>query len=259
MPSYLYQTPSPAQQPPSEFVGRALWPVFARPIQVDPAQAETARALFEQAEPEAVRYFTLTEHPKAPLTLLCTTGEDGVVRLPQIDGATDQVAYLYATRRRLHGLPRERIVDVERKPPVEISGIATRLREALAADLHTPLALSELTRFLAAVNELCDTALRKKGSLARSHQQDALQGFETVTKLLALGTEQPAVFLERLRDRRAKARGISRALVERKIHERKVARESRDFAGADAVRGQLLALGVELLDAPDGSTDWTVL
>jgi cysteinyl-tRNA synthetase len=259
MPSYLYPEPSPAQLPPAELRGHALWPIFARPIQVDAAQADTARKLFEQAEPEAVRYFTLTEHPKTPLTLVCTTGEDGVVRLPQLDSATDRVAYLYASRRRIASLPRERIVDVERKPPVEISGIATRLREALAADLHTPLALSELTRFLAAVNELCDAALRKKGSLARSHQNDALAGFDTVGKQLALGGESPSVFLARLRDRRAKARGISRALVERKIHERKVARESRDFAGADAVRAQLTAIGVELLDGPDGSTDWTVL
>lgn len=258
MPSYLYETPSTAQQTPSEHLGRALWPVFARPIQVDPAQSDLARKLFEQAEPEAVRYFTLTEHHTAPLVLLCTTGEDGVVRLPQLDSATDQVAYLYATKRRLSSLPKERILDVERKSPVEISGIPTRLREALAADLHTPLALAELTRFLAAVNELSDAALRKKGNIARSHQEDALRGFDTITKQLTFGTEPPSVFLERLRDRRARARGISKALVERKIHERKVARESRDFAGADAVRAQLLELGVELLDSNDG-TDWTVL
>jgi len=257
MSSYLYEQPSPSQQTPSELLGRALWPVFARPIQVDPAQAEVARRLFEQAEPEAVRYFTLTEHPKTPLTLQCITGEDGVVRLPQLDSATDQVAYLYTTKRRLMHLPKERIVEVERKPPVEIVGIPTRLREALAADLHTPLALSELKRFLAAVNELSDAALRKKGSLARSHQEDALRGFEAVTKTLTFGTEPPAVFLTRLRDRRAKARGISKALVERKIHERQVARENRDFAGADAVRAQLIELGVELLDSAEG-TDWTV-
>jgi cysteinyl-tRNA synthetase len=259
MPSYLYPETSPAQQLSPELRGHALGPVFTRPIQVDPAQADAARKLFEQTEPEAIRYFTLTEHPKTPLTLVCATGEDGVLRVPQLDSATDRVAYLYAAKRRLSSLPKERIVDVERKPPVEVAAIGTRLREALAADLHTPLALSELTRFLAAVNELCDAALRKKGSLARSHQSDALAGFEAIGKQLALGREQPSQFLLRLRDRRAQTRGISRALVERKIHERKVARESRDFAGADAVRAQLLALGVELLDAPDGSTDWTVV
>lgn len=258
MPSYLYQEPSAAQKSPSEQLGRALWPVFERLIHVDPGQADVARKLFERAEPEAVRYFTLTEHHRSPLTLVCATGEDGVVRLPQLDSATEQIAYLYATKRRLLSLPKERLVDVERKPPVEIAGIPTRLREALAADLHTPLALSELTRFLAAVNELCDAALRKKGSLAHSHQGDALRGFDTITKHLTFGTEEPSVFLERLRDRRAQARGISKALVERKIHERKVARENRDFAGADAVRAQLLELGVELLDSP-GGTNWTVL
>ena len=115
--------------------------------------------------------------------------------------------------------------------------------------LKTPLALGEVGRFLGAVNDITDRALRKQGSIARSHRTDALRGFDTIAELLTLGVEQPRAYLERIRDRQAAARGISKQVVERKIRERTEARERRDFASADALRAELAALGVELLES----------
>jgi cysteinyl-tRNA synthetase len=40
------------------------------------------------------------------------------------------------------------------------------------------------------------------------------------------------------------------------LAERSAARRSRDFRRADALRAELLALGIKVTDQPDGSTTW---
>jgi cysteinyl-tRNA synthetase len=50
-------------------------------------------------------------------------------------------------------------------------------------------------------------------------------------------------------------RGIDVVAVDRLLGERKAARTAKDFTRADAIRGELKELGVDLLDTPQG-TDW---
>ncbi|MFO0695791.1 MAG: cysteine--tRNA ligase [Polyangiales bacterium] len=218
----------------------------------------TARDLFERCEPEAVRYFVMTVHYRSPLALDWELDDAGNVRrFPQFEDAERRVEYLYGTKRRLASLPAERVVDVDTKAPTEIAGFPAALAAALDDDLNMPIALAAIAGFLAAVNELCDGALRKKGKAARSHVEDARRGFEAIEARLGLGAEDPGAVLERIRDRRALARGVSKAMVEERIVARAEARGRKDFAAADAVRDELAALGVELLDGADG-TSWTI-
>jgi cysteinyl-tRNA synthetase len=194
----------------------------------------------------------------SPLTLTSELDSEGRARFPQLEIASEAVTHLYVSKRRLLSLPAVRISEVEWKAPAEIVGLRARLLGMLGPDdLQTPLALAEVGRFLGAVNELTDKALRKQGSIARSHRTDALRGFDTIAELLTLGVEQPRAYLDRGRDRQAAARGISKPVVESKIRERAEARESKDFARADALRAELKALGVELLES-SSSTEWTV-
>jgi cysteinyl-tRNA synthetase len=46
--------------------------------------------------------------------------------------------------------------------------------------------------------------------------------------------------------------------VAERIQARLAARRARDWAAADAIRDELLAKGVSLMDRPDGDTDWMV-
>jgi len=48
---------------------------------------------------------------------------------------------------------------------------------------------------------------------------------------------------------------IDAEFIEAKIVARKEARANKDFARSDAIRDELVALGVELIDTPDG-TKW---
>ena len=51
--------------------------------------------------------------------------------------------------------------------------------------------------------------------------------------------------------------GIDVAKIDGLLAERTAARAAKDFARGDAIRGELGAIGVELLDTPQG-TDWRV-
>jgi cysteinyl-tRNA synthetase len=218
----------------------------------------TARDLFERVEPEAIRYFMMTVHYRAPLNLDWSLDDAGhVTGFPQFEEAERRVAYVYKTKHRLTDLPENRIVDDQGPGASELAGFAANLRAALDDDLNMPVALAKLADFLKAVNELCDQAMRKKGKAPRAAVDDANAGFQALARELGLGTEEPHAILRRIRDRRARARGLDAAAIEASIQARTEARKSKDFAEADRIRDELAAQGVELLDGPAG-TGWTI-
>jgi cysteinyl-tRNA synthetase len=218
----------------------------------------TARDLFERVEPEAIRYFMMTVHYRAPLNLDWTLDDEGnVTGFPQFEEAERRLAYLYKTKQRLANLPPKRIVDGETTPPAEIAGFTEALRESLDDDLNMPVALAKVADFLKAVNELCDQAMKKKGKAERAAVDAAHAGFAALEAELGLGAEDPADLLLRIRDRRARARGLDAEAIERQISLRTEARKSKDFAEADRIRDVLANQGVELLDGAEG-TGWTI-
>ena len=61
-----------------------------------------------------------------------------------------------------------------------------------------------------------------------------------------------------LEEREASVAADLAARVEALVEQRAALRAARDFAGADAVRDQLTAMGIELTDSPSGTT-WRVV
>lgn len=253
-------TPSPADVAGEGTLWLGVGPVLATTGD-GPATAprlDTVGQALSEQEPEVVRALMLSVQAREPLPLSCEPdAEGGVGAVAPLEAAEQRVTYLYATMQRLDEIPAERVVDVDSKAPPSIAGFPAALAGALDAGLDTPRALAESERFLRAVNELCDGALRKRGKLIRSHREDARAGLAALHAQLGLGGERPAAFLERLRDRRVLARGIPQRLVEKKIRERLEARARGDYARADALRDEIVALGVEILDGPHG-TSWKV-
>ena len=218
----------------------------------------TAREVFLHAEPEAMRYFALSVHYRSPLNFDWTIDDAGkVIGFPQVEDAERRVEYIYNTRVRLSTIPQERVIDIASEIAPEITELRTRLLAALDDDFNVPVALGVAYDFLKAANELADRASRKKGTVYRGAIRAAETGFSHLARILGLGAHDPVAFLARIRARRIAKKGLTEADVDAKIAGRIAARQAKDFAKADAIRDELLAIGVELMDG-NAETTWRV-
>ena len=174
--------------------------------------------LLKQHRPEALRLLLLRGHYRQPLDWS--------------DNALAQAASTldgwYRVLRDLADVP----VDTARLPVPE------RMEAALCDDLNTPQALAELSL-------LADAARQQRTPEAKS----ALLGGGALLGLLQQDAE--AWF------RQAGDDDIDAARVEALIEQRQAARAARDFAHADAIRGELAAMGVTIEDGAQG-TRWSV-
>ncbi len=218
----------------------------------------TARECFRRVEPEAVRYFVLTTHYRAPLSLDWTVGEKGeVTGFPQIEECERRLDYLYSTKQRIASIAPGRI-DPSAPVEPELRELPARLSAALDDDLNMPVALAVTADLLKRANDLADLASRKQGKVSQGALTAVRAAFTALGTELGLGLDDPQAFLARVRSRRALALGLSEAEIEALIVERFEARKNRSFARADEIRAQLLRTGVELMDGAEGTT-WRLL
>ena len=216
----------------------------------------TVRECFRYVEPEGIRFFVLSAHYRAPINLDIAQDDAGkLLGFPQLEEAERRVEYLYSTRQRLAALAAGRIDDASTKVDKELIAFPEQLAKALDEDLRFPEALAHIADFLKRVNDGVDAASRKSGKLSIAAKRAMEAGFAAIGRELGIGTDDPSAFLGRVRARRLAATGLTETEVERRIAERIAARGQKDFARADAIRDELAAIGVELMDGPSG-TDW---
>jgi cysteinyl-tRNA synthetase len=218
----------------------------------------TAHEAFRVVEPEALRYFVLTSHYRAPLSLDWVEDAAGQVQsFPQIEECERRVEYLYATRERVAKFPKARIDATSDRVEPDLQAFRPRLTAVLDDDLNFPQALSVVAELLKRVNETLDVALRKQNRLSSAALALIQENFDVLGRVLGLGLDDGAAFMARVRTRRAHNLGLREADIEAKIAERIAARKQRDFARADALRDELVGLGIELQDEGD-RTHWRV-
>jgi cysteinyl-tRNA synthetase len=188
---------------------------------------------------------------------------------PGIVEAERRVDYLHATTERLAALAQQAgagaapAVASARAPFAKLAAEAEgRARAALDDDLNTPVVLSVLADLAKAANEVADLAQkrRKDAALVASapHVASALHlAIRSIADRLGLFQASAAEYAARTRDQRLRVRGLAAEAIEAKIVERAEARANKEWARGDAVRDELAALGVELLDTADGTT-WRI-
>ena len=126
----------------------------------------------------------------------------------------------------------------EGKGVADAGGYREQLDAAMADDLNTPRALTVLEAMLA------DKTIAPGARLAALADYDA-----------ALGLDLVALTREALRVRPADAVTDESAIAEW-LAERREARAAKDFARSDAIRDQLHAAGVEVMDGDPLGWDW---
>lgn len=224
------------------------------------------RDVYENNDPEALRYLYLTVHYRGPLNFDIEKLDSGRVVFPGVDEAEGRIDYFYGTLARLAELATEGDIDTKVKELASLREVLLggrgRVKDALDDDLNTPVALAVIGEMAKSANELCDLAIKRRkdarlveaASILAHHAERELRSSLDV---LGLVQSTASDYTERTRNRRLASRGLRAEDIEAKIAERAAARQAKDFAKADAVRKELEALGIDIADGAEG-TRWGV-
>jgi cysteinyl-tRNA synthetase len=200
----------------------------------------TIREVLARFDAEVMRLFLLGTHYRNPINY-----SDAILQ-----EAERRLRYLYKTLDRVH-----RVAEGA-SPAGEGGALVEEAHRALDDDFNAPQVLAVLAEAFTAANALADRKGRKtpeeKAKLA-AFARDVRE----IGTTLGLLQRPAAAALSALRAKAAARRGIDPAEVEGRIAERAAARKAKDFARGDAIRDELLARGVALLDGPEGTT-WDV-
>ncbi len=186
----------------------------------------TIREVLKRYDAEVIRFFLLRAHYRSPINYSDVTVEDSRAGLL-----------------RLYTSLSANWAEVGAKPDwTSVSGLA--FKAAMDDDFNTPIAVSVLFDLATELNKSRDVAIEKQLRALAS-----VLGLLTHSSTHALqsglfGSEPPNSDVEQLTD----------DAIASKIAARMAAKLAKDYAGADLIRKQLLALGIVLEDGPGGTT-----
>ncbi len=175
---------------------------------------------------ETIRFFMLAAHYRSPLNYSKESLEQSQAALDRLYSAKDNIAFLCE-----NGADGE-LTDAERAAVEQFDSYRTRFDEAMDDDLNTADAIGALFELTRSVN----TALEGRPTKACAEACRAI--FTELTDVLGL-------LYARKKDDLSEQ-------VESLIAARQAARKSKNFAEADRIRDELKAMGIELMDTPQG-------
>lgn len=206
---------------------------------------KTIRDILGSYLPETLRFFLLGKHYRSPIDF---TAEG----MDEAEKAQHRVySSLMEARKAL-----ERASWKKTPLPAELSAEWAALPQAFEAalddDLNTAQALGQIFSQVRIVNRL----LEEKNLRAAESTRDLLEAFLARARdwdaQLGLFGRDPAEFLTELRAMRAARKNLDMDRVEDLLCQRREARMQKDFTRSDALRRELLDLGVSVRDTPEG-------
>jgi cysteinyl-tRNA synthetase len=117
------------------------------------------------------------------------------------------------------------------------------LLDAMSDDLNISVALSVIDAMIASANEKLD--LNPKDKALKS---ETAANIRLIDELLGFGGKIPTEYFQIGIDEELKRE------TERLISKRTEAKKAKDFAASDAIRNQLDAMGIRIMDTSDGTT-----
>jgi cysteinyl-tRNA synthetase len=199
----------------------------------------TIRDMLAHWDGEALRAFLLSTHYRHPINLT----ESAVAE------ADRRVDYFYETVVKAEAYLAQKKHSGAAAPVEEH---VAAFRAAMEDDFNTAEAIARIERVYGLLNARID-AKGKPDEIAA-----LLATVRSLAQALGLSHRTAADAIRERREIAARRKGIDKGWVEERIAARLAARKAKDFARADAIRGEVTARGVELRDGPQG-TEWRVL
>ena len=192
------------------------------------------REICEEYDPQVLRYFTLTAHYRSPLNFSREIMESSKNALERILTGAEALRDTAAKGGEM--------TDAEKEKLPKLSEIRTKFEAAMEDDINTADAIAAWKPdavIIAAVFELVKTGNTEvKDGCSGAFAAEMLAELDELCGILGLKTERAKEDLD--------------AQVEAMIAERQAARKAKDFAKADAIRAQLLEMGIILEDTREG-------
>jgi cysteinyl-tRNA synthetase len=204
---------------------------------------------------EALRFFCVSHHYRSPVDFDVQI-VDGTPRFFSLEAADRSLAGFYTTLQRIDQFIGDNPGGDGAVMP-EAEQLVAASKEALAEDFNAPGVVAAMHGAAKLANKLLDEGKGIDKQVRRRTLARLGRDLRTVGDAIGVLTQEPASYLRERRERLVKAKKIDVAAVQGKLDERKAARAAKDFARADAIRGELAAMGVEVLDTPAG-TDWRI-
>ncbi len=184
----------------------------------------TVREIADKYDLQVLRFFMLNAHYRSPLNFSAELMESAKSAMERIKNAVDNLNFLYGKAESDAALTAEEKAALDK--------FEEQFDAAMDDDLNTSDAIAAIFDLVKYVNTAC-SASSSKAFLAAAKE-----------KIVSLGQVLGLEF-------EVKAQSLDEE-VEALIAERQAARKAKDFAKADAIRDQLLGMGIELLDTREG-------
>jgi len=120
-------------------------------------------------------------------------------------------------------------------------------------DFNTAAALAPLFELSHDLNRIVQSPSAHRTKILRKGRE----AFALAGGVLGIFQEEPQVFLEKERQRKAQTLAITPEAIEGLIKERNEARKNKAWARADEIRDQLASQGIALEDTAEG-TVWRI-
>ena len=206
---------------------------------------KTIRDILGSYLPETLRFFLLGKHYRSPIDF---TAEG----MDEAEKAQHRVySSLMEARKAL-----ERASWKKTPLPAELSAEWAALPQAFEAalddDLNTAQALGQIFYQVRIVNRLLEEKNLRAAESTRDLLEDFLARARDWDAQLGLFGRDPVEFLTELRAMRAARKNLDMDRVEDLLRQRREVRMQKDFTRSDALRRELLDLGVNVRDTPEG-------
>ncbi len=171
---------------------------------------------------EVLRFYLLSTHYRGDFNF---NEEDLIASKRRLDR-------LYRLKKRLFGL----------SAPVIETEFKKSLLEALGDDLNVSKAYALIDELVAAANDAIDRDPKDK-----AYRQMLLSALATIEEVMGFGGQNPYEYFQFGLDEETKAK------IDALVDQRTEAKKIKDFAASDAIRDELTAMGVAIMDTPAGT------